>query len=84
MREGDEWKTALNTPMGHYEYLVLRFRLTNAPAVFQGLVNAVLGDMRYCFVFVYLDDIFIFFPLSKDTPGTSDRSFNAFWKINSL
>ncbi|XP_057179663.1 uncharacterized protein LOC130547611 [Triplophysa rosa] len=51
---------AFNTPSGHYEYLVLPFGLTNAPAVFQGLVNDVLGDMINRFVFVYLDDILIF------------------------
>ncbi|KAI7806903.1 Pol polyprotein [Triplophysa rosa] len=60
IREGDEWKTAFNTPSGHYEYLVLPFGLTNAPAVFQGLINDVLGDMINRFVFVYLDDILIF------------------------
>ncbi len=62
IREGDEWKTAFNTPTGHYEYLVLPFGLTNAPAVFQGMVNSVLGDMINQFVFVYLDDILIFSP----------------------
>lgn len=39
------------------------FRLTNAPAVFQSLINDVLRDMLSCFVLVYLDDILIF---SKD------------------
>ncbi|KAK3562611.1 hypothetical protein QTP86_002092 [Hemibagrus guttatus] len=35
IREGNEWKTALHTKRGHYEYLVMPYRLTNAPAVFQ-------------------------------------------------
>lgn len=33
------------------------FRLTNAPAVFQALVNDVLWDMLNQFVFVYLDHV---------------------------
>lgn len=58
--EGDEWKTAFNTPLGHFEYLVMPFCLTNAPAVFQALVNDVLRDMLKRFIFVCLDDILIF------------------------
>ncbi len=45
IREGDEWKTAFNTPRGHFEYLVMPFGLSNSPAVFQALVNDVLRDM---------------------------------------
>ena len=59
--EGDEWKTAFNTPTGHYEYLVMLFGLTNAPNIFQTLINDLLRDMLNKFVFVYLDDILIFF-----------------------
>uniref|UniRef100_A0A8C4ZXL3 Gypsy retrotransposon integrase-like protein 1 n=1 Tax=Gadus morhua TaxID=8049 RepID=A0A8C4ZXL3_GADMO len=62
VREGDEWKTAFNTPSGHYEYLVMPFGLTNCPAVFQGMINDVLRDMLNKFVFVYIDDILIFSP----------------------
>ncbi len=62
IKEGDEWKTAFNTPVGHFEYRVLPFSLVNAPAVFQALVNDVLRDMINVFVFVYLDDFLIFSP----------------------
>ncbi len=62
IREGEEWKTAFNTPIGQYEYLVMPFGLTNAPAVFQALINDVLRDMLNRTVFVYLDDILIFSP----------------------
>lgn len=57
IKEGDEWKTRLNTPRGHFEYLVMPFGLTNAPAVFQAMINEVLGDFIDQFVYVYLDDI---------------------------
>ena len=63
IREGDEWKTAFNTPNGHYEYLVMPFGLTNAPAVFQAMVNDVLRGFLH--VFVYIDVILI---LSKSEP----------------
>ena len=66
IREGDEWKTAFNTPTGHWEYLVMSFGLSNTPAVFQSLVNDVLRDMINKFVFVYQDDILVFFKDPKE------------------
>ena len=56
----DKWKTAFNTPLGHFEYLVVSFGLSNAPAVFQALVNNILRDMLHRTVFMNLDDILIF------------------------
>ncbi len=44
------WKTVFNTPLGHFEYLVMPFGLTSAPAVFQAMVNDVLRDFINCFV----------------------------------
>lgn len=60
IKEGDKWQTAFNIPLGHFEYLVTPFGLTNAPAVFQNLINDILRDYLNRFVFVYLDDILIF------------------------
>lgn len=42
IHEGDEWKTASNSPLGHFEYLVMPFSLTNTPALFQAQLNDVL------------------------------------------
>lgn len=60
IRQGDEWKTAFNTHLGHFEYLVMPFGLTNDPAVFQAMINYVLPDLIYHCVFIYLDDILVF------------------------
>lgn len=68
IREGDEWKTAFNTHLGHFKYLVMPFGLTNAPAVFQALVNNVLRDFINRFVFVYLDDILFKIPVRTQKP----------------
>lgn len=57
---GDEPKTACVTRYGSYEFLVLPFGLTNAPATFCNLMNDVLYEYLDRFVVVYLDDIVIY------------------------
>lgn len=46
---------SFNTHLGHFEYLIMLFGLSNAPAVFQTVVNDVLREFLNHFVFVYLD-----------------------------
>jgi hypothetical protein len=44
VKEEDIPKTAFRTRYGHYEFLVMSFRLTNAPAVFMDTMNRVFHD----------------------------------------
>ncbi|CAJ0955911.1 unnamed protein product, partial [Ranitomeya imitator] len=60
IKRGDEWKTAFNTPEGHFEYLVMPFGLSNAPSVFQSFMHDIFREYLDKFLIVYLDDILVF------------------------
>jgi len=51
---------AFQTRYGHFEYLVLPFGLTNAPATFQVYINRALAGLVDVTCIVYLDDILIY------------------------
>jgi RNase H-like domain found in reverse transcriptase/Reverse transcriptase (RNA-dependent DNA polymerase)/Integrase zinc binding domain/Chromo (CHRromatin Organisation MOdifier) domain/Retroviral aspartyl protease len=55
----DAPKTAFRTPLGHFQYRVLSFGLTNAPATFQSTMSDMFRHLD-AFVAIYLDDILIF------------------------
>lgn len=60
MADGEEWKTAFRTRYGLFEYMVMRFGLTNAPATFQHFINDCLRKYLDVFCTAYLDDILIY------------------------
>lgn len=57
--EGDEEKAAFGTRLGHYQYKVMSFGLTNTPATFQNFINNILFECLDIFRTVYFDDILL-------------------------
>src|SRR6202453_1996383 len=58
IKEGDKWKAAFTTNRGSFEPTVMFFGLTNSPASFQTMMNAILKDLiDEGHVVVYMDDI---------------------------
>jgi hypothetical protein len=60
MKEDDIPKTTFKKRFGHYEFIVLSFRLTNAPGVFMSLMNEVFHEYFDKFVQLLIDDISIY------------------------
>jgi hypothetical protein len=60
IRANDISKTTFSTRYGLYEYLVMSFGLTNAPAYFMYLMNSVFMLELDKFVVVFIDDILVY------------------------
>jgi hypothetical protein len=58
--KGDEEKIACHTKYGSYEFLVMLFGLTNAPATFCTLMNDIFWEWLDDFVVLYIENILIY------------------------
>jgi hypothetical protein len=66
IRDEDIPKTAFSMRYGLYEYVVMSFALTNAPAHFMYLMNSVFMQELDKFIVVFIDDIHVYSKSMED------------------
>jgi hypothetical protein len=66
IKEEDILKTAFNTQYGHYEFVVLPFRVTNAPTVFMDMMHQIFKPYLDKFLKVFINELLIYSKSPED------------------
>ena len=73
--QGDEEKTACRTPYGSFEFLVMPFRLCNAPPTFTTLMNNIFHEYLDDFVIIYINDILVYLKTTDEHAEHLEKVF---------
>ena len=71
IREVDIPKMVFWMHYGHFEFIVMPFRLTNAPVAFMDLMHRVFQPYLDQFIVVFVDDILIYSKSEEEYEGQS-------------
>ena len=66
IKKGDKWKITFYTYYRYFKYLVISFKLINAPVTFQAFINNVLRKYLDIFIIVYLNYILIYLQIEEE------------------
>ena len=81
MAEKSQQYTAFTVgSMGIFEFLRMPYRLCNAPATFQRLMQNCLGELNLMYALIYLDDVIIFSWTEEDHLTQLRVVFERFWE----
>ncbi|CAF5170284.1 unnamed protein product [Rotaria magnacalcarata] len=82
MDKNSREKTAFVTHKGLFEFNVMSFGLTSAPATFQRLMDIVLAGLKWQYCLVYIDDVVIFSPTFEQHIKLLEKVFQALQSAN--
>lgn len=86
MADADKPKTAFVTPSGLYQFDVIPFGLSNAPATFERMMDTVLRGLTWRTCLCYLDDVIVFSGSFNEHLHRLEEVLNCFltanWQLN--
>lgn len=66
VRKEDTPKTAFRTRYGQFEFFVMSFEVTNAPAMFMDLMHRIFRPYLDRFIVIFIDDILVYSTTEAD------------------